>query len=381
MRKALALIAYARPEYLASVWASIQAQTIAGKPLAQTYDIHVFQDGLWDGEPAAGRSGHAEVSRWLSQLPPSITVHHQGDNLGIALHYDFVEKHLFAETSYDFVVICEDDLQLATGYMSIIDRMSDRFHDDRRVGMMSAHPADPTVSIELQHAHKDQWAPMGHSWGYGMSRSFWQRRQPLVECYLDLIRDAPYRGRDDSTISEWLRAIGFQALATSQDYVKTCATYALGAVKLSTYPNFGRPIGRTGVHFTPALFEKMGLDRTVMFDGELDSISELRDDTHRDLWQQMIHQVEADSVKVIADPQAHDVAAWEARLKAGEFHPSRIIPETYASTRAMQPQTTLAGLHRARASARNAAVDPVRRAGRCPCGSGKRYKHCHGRMI
>lgn len=368
VRKALALIAHTRLEYLRLVWASIESQTIAGRPLSESYDVHVFQDGLGADEFAAGRAGHDGVRDLLDRLPSWVTVLKQTDNLGIARHYDCVEKQLFVRNAYDFVVFCEDDLMLAPGYMSVIDRMAEKFHDDRRVGMVSAHPGDPTLPIDLQRMRRHRYAPMGHNWGYGISRSFWQRRQPLIECYLDLIRDRPYRKRDHRLIYGWLERIGFRPSASSQDYVKTCATYALGAVKLSTCANFGRPIGRTGVHSTPALFSRMGFDRTVVFDDELDSIGDLSDDSYRDLWQQMIHQVETRNVRVIADPERHDVGAWESRLKAGDFHPGRIVPDLLAAAPGGPAGTGRDG------------HAPVGRMQRCPCGSGRWYKHCHGRL-
>lgn len=380
MRKAIALITYTRFEYLQPVWASIRNQTIAGRPLVETYDVYVFQDGLWAGEPDAGRAGHDDVRDLLDRLPSWITVSTQAANLGIALHYDFVEKLLFVRNGYDFVVFCEDDLILAPGYMSVVDQMADRFHDDRRVGMVSAHPRDPTMPIALQHANRDRYAPMGHNWGYGLSRSFWQRRQPLIECYLDLIRGTAYRNRDERVILEWLERIGFCPAATSQDYVKTCATYALGAVKLATCANFGLPIGRSGVHCTPGLFEQMGFDRTVVFDDALDTIGDLGDETHRALWRQMIHQVEARDVQVIADPEGHDLDAWERRLEAGDFHPGRVVPDILARARASDLSAGSTGPYRVEVDPRRAVAAPVGRADCCPCGSGKRDKHCHGRL-
>jgi hypothetical protein len=358
VKKALALLAYARLDYLEPVWTSIQSQTIAGRSLRDTYDVYVFHDGLWTREPADVGSGHQAVRDWLDRLPSWTKVTKQAENLGIARHYDFVEKQLFVESGYDFVVFCEDDLMLAPGYLSAIDRMADRFHADRRVGMIAAHPCDPTVSIEQQRVHKAAWAPMGHSWGYGMSRSFWERRQPLIEHYLDLLGGRPYRQRDHRLIMTWLERIGFRPAATSQDYVKTCATYALGAVKLSTFANLGRPIGRAGVHCTPEMFERMGLDRAVVFDGEIDVVADLSDEIYRDLWRQMIHQVGELRVPVIADPDAHDVQIWETRLAAGEFHANRVVADLIGAS----------------------ASPAARRLMPCPCGSGKRLKHCHGRL-
>jgi hypothetical protein len=96
----------------------------------------------------------------------------------------------------------------------------------------------------------------------------------------------------------------------------------------------------------------MGFDRTVVFDDQLAFIGHLSEDTHRELWQQKVRPVGDREFRVIADPDAHDVNAWEARLAAGDFHSSRVIPEFLTAHRAMP----------------------------CPCGSGKWFKHCHGRL-
>ena len=121
MKKALALIAYTRLAYLQMVWASICAQTIAGRPLSESYDIYIFQDGPWAEDSYDIRIEHVEVRKWMDELPSGVTLHTQSANLGIALHYDFIEKLLFVDRGYDFVVFCEDDLVLAPGYMSVID--------------------------------------------------------------------------------------------------------------------------------------------------------------------------------------------------------------------------------------------------------------------
>jgi hypothetical protein len=171
---------------------------------------------------------------------------------------------------------------------------------------------------------------MGHHWGFGLSRTFWEKRQPLVDCYLDLIRDVPYRDRPSKAIDEWLTMIGFKPGASSQDYIKACATYALGALKLATFPNFGLPIGRTGLHSTPALFNKLGLSRVVVFDLELESIGDLDDVQFVTLYSQSARQFGEKLVQAIHDPTTFDWPGWQVRLKAGEFHPKRLMPEFFA---------------------------------------------------
>lgn len=324
MKPALALITYCRPDYLAQVVASILSQRIGGLRVSERYDIHVFQDGLSPGESPDNQAGHAKTAAMIEGLAPERRTFRQGSNLGVALHFDFIEKLLFVEKDYDFVLFCEDDLILAPGYLAAIEQMRERFADDARVGMMAAHPANCTAALETQRAHCRRYAPMGHNWGFGLSRAFWQRRQPFVECYLDLIRDVPYRQRDEAKVFKWLELCGFKGAASSQDYVKSCATWALGACKLSTFANFGLPIGRRGLHCNPKLFSLMGFSNTVVYDDDV-RIGDLDEEQFEQLYLSSGHQVGAASVTPGAAAGSFDSTAWLRRLNAGELHPSRLL--------------------------------------------------------
>lgn len=325
MRKAVAILTYARSSYFELVLPSILTQRVKDRDLSESYDIYVFQDGLLEGETAENRTGHSRISAVLGGLPSKVKIYRQVANLGVALHFDFIEKLLFLERGYEFVVFCEDDLILAPGYMSVVDLMGEKFANDPRVGMVAAHPGDCTVSIEKQRANCRRYAPMGHNWGFGLSRSFWERRQPFVECYLDLIRGRPYRLRDEEAIFRWLEFCGFRGAASSQDYIKSCATSALGACKLSTFANLGLPIGRSGLHCTPSLFGKMGFDRAVVFDGDVEA-GELDEQQFKDISLRSGHQVGVTSINPTDARISFDRAAWLRKLKAGELHPHRVIP-------------------------------------------------------
>jgi tetratricopeptide (TPR) repeat protein len=298
MKKALAIITYSREQYLALVLPSILAQRIGDKLVSEVYDVFIFQDGWWKGETSENRLGHATISTMLEAHPQKGRVFRQNSNLGVALHFDFIEKLLFVENAYDFVAFCEDDLILAPGYMSALDQMGDRFVDDPRVGMMSAHPGDCTVPLEVQREHRRDFAAMGHNWGFGLARSFWERRQPFVEGYLNLVRDVPYRRRDEALIFNWLKRAGFRGEASSQDYIKCCATTALGACRLSTYGNLGLPIGRTGLHCTPEKFLQLGMDRAVVVDEE-PRIGPLSDEQFSHVFRKSSYQKEVSAGRAV----------------------------------------------------------------------------------
>jgi hypothetical protein len=322
-RKAVACITYSRYQYFALVLPSILHQRICGRPLLEAYDLYLFQDGLWADDSEQNRSGHAQIAHAISNLDSRITVIRQSSNLGVALHFDFIEKFLFVEKAYDFVVFCEDDLILAPGYIDVVDRMGEKFGSDPRVGMVSAHPAACTTKIERQQAQKDRYAPMGHNWGFGLSKEFWQRRQPFVECYLELISGIPYRHRPHDQIFAWLQKCGFKAAATSQDYIKQCATFALGAVRLATFVNLGLPIGRTGLHCQPELFKRMGFDRAVVFNEPLGVVPNLDDAQFEAIYTAGGSQIGERNIMPSDGPSPFNREEWIRRLKAGEFRPQR----------------------------------------------------------
>src|SRR5205814_644835 len=103
MRKALAIVCYNRPDYFELFLSSVTSQMVNGRPLHETYDIYVFQDGLWAGEPAANKLAHEAVAQFINRLPVNIKIFQQKENLGVALHFDFIEKLLFVQEHYDFV--------------------------------------------------------------------------------------------------------------------------------------------------------------------------------------------------------------------------------------------------------------------------------------
>lgn len=264
MRKAIAIVAYDRSQYFETVVPSILNQMVAGRPVHETYEIFIFQDGFCEGDPKSDAVGHAKLTAAARAFVPEENLFIQEDNLGVALHFDFIERELFVRRSFDFVLFCEDDLVLAPGYAQVIDMMGDKFADDPRVGMISANPANVTVSAEKQLAGLNQYTPMAHNWGFGLSREFWLKRQPMVDEYLEILRPYGYRQRPTTQITQWLESKGFNPDATSQDFVKQCATLKQGAARIATLFNLGLPIGRSGLHCKPEEFDRMGFNRTVI---------------------------------------------------------------------------------------------------------------------
>ena len=261
MKKALAIICYAREWYFDMVLTSILNQHISGKHLTEIYDIHLFQDGVWNGESEANVAGHQRIGRTLERLSSEYRVHRQDENLGVALHFDLIERTLFEQKGYDFAVFCEEDMILAPGYMQVMDLMAEKFATDERVGMISAHPLEPRMEGQNREKGGTGYDVMGHNWGFGIWRHVWQQRKPLMDDYYKILEGREYRERDNPTIYRWLRSMGYLADISSQDYARSCCTHRLGKLRLATSQNYGLPIGSMGLHCRHEAFQKMGLDK------------------------------------------------------------------------------------------------------------------------
>ncbi len=322
MKKALAIITYARPHYLELVLPSILNQRILGLSIDRFFDLYLFQDGLAAGESETIQKSHAEAAYLRKRYYPAITQIVQSANLGIAMHYDAIERYLFQQKQYDYAVFCEDDLIFAPGYLQTIHLLADKFADDPRIGMISAHHRAPKPTPADSLAGSNDYRPMSHGNGYGLSRRFWEKRQPLVDCYLNVIRGVPYSERPHELVYAWLNLLGFQPKSSSQDYIKQCATVALGACRISSYANYGLPLGHGD---------------TVICRQPMDAATELSEASRQGIYQYQLNEC-------VIDPDACDYsnpefsAIWQEKLATGDFNPENLTPPN--SQKSDAPNTT-----------------------------------------
>jgi len=282
LKKAIALITYYRDEYFSKVLESIVSQKINGKALVDLYDFYIFQDGL-DNPNDEMTLFHATISKRVKQCGLVKQFYQQDKNLGVAKHFDWVERLLFQEKAYDFVVFCEDDMILGPAYMNTLDQMANLFAEDNRVGMLSAHSQNYVISKERQFKRQNEYLAMGHNWGFGLYRRAWADIYPLITHYLELISALPYGQRNHRVIQYWQQQCGFQVGATSQDYIKACALTALGYLRISSYPNYGFYIGAKGEHYYPEAYAQQKYAETIMLDESPQSLSAIDDATYKSI--------------------------------------------------------------------------------------------------
>lgn len=336
MKKAIAVIAYDRFDYFSLILPSILAQTIGDQAIGEIYDIFYFQDGLCQGDARSDASGHKHISAMIGKHATEGQSFIQQDNLGVAFHFDFIEKKLFRDLGYDFVLFCEDDLILAPGYVAAMDLMANRFSGDQRIGMFSAHPAHVSASLDEQRSRAHEYGPMDHNWGFGLFRDFWERRQPFVEKYLEIIAGKPYRQRPHSIVYEWLKGCGFKPAASSQDYVKQCSTVALGGARISTAINLGMPIGRNGLHCSPEMFDKMGFNNTVVHQGIPQEVGTFSQEDYHRIFRRQSNVMASPPILIAEGIDGASVTGWQQRVNSGEFDVAHVLGDDWMKRENLQ---------------------------------------------
>lgn len=250
----IAVISYNRPDLLERFLTSLRQQTVAVDPAR----VALFQD---HGDPA-----EADCVAVFRAAFPEGEVFQADRNLGVALNIDRAERHVFETLGSEVAYFFEDDLILGPHYLEALGQLADFALNEDRVSYVAAYGAHRTDAAE-QAERASELVPMEHKWGFALTRRQWERQKPIIDPYLDIIRQRPYRQRDHEAIKAYYRELGYAQAGTSQDGAKDVAGAVLGTVKLMSLACFARYEGRDGLHMRPELFDELGYGKTEVFSG------------------------------------------------------------------------------------------------------------------
>ncbi|WP_167668270.1 class I SAM-dependent methyltransferase [Roseomonas gilardii] len=263
----IAIMSFNRPNFLGRVLKSLKAQSVD----VEDRSVHLFQDGARSPFGGRSRANPEDIAASIAVFQhyfPAGVVHHAPYNLGVALNFERAEKFVFDEMKADLGVFFEDDMVLSRYYLDTLQKLSDFALSEERVGYVAAYGVH-RASNEEQKQLRRHLVPMGHNWGFALTRRQWQRQREIVEEYLGLVRNSPYSERPDDRIRAYFSSLGLPIFGTSQDAAKEVACAALGTVRLMCFPAQGHYIGDVGEHYNPELYKSMGYDETVFFDEQL----------------------------------------------------------------------------------------------------------------
>jgi hypothetical protein len=253
----IAVISYNRPDLLERFLTSLKEQTVTVDPAR----VALFQDH--------GDQAEADCVAVFRAAFPEGEVFQSDTNLGVALNIDRAERHVFETLGADVAYFFEDDLILGPHYLEALGQLSDFALSEERVGYVAAY-GNHRASAEEQAERSGEIVPMDHIWGFALLRRQWERQKPIIEPYLEIIRQRPYRERDEEAIKEYYRSLGYPSIVTSQDGAKHVASLALGTIRLMSFACFAKYEGSEGLHMNPELFKKLGYSDMTVFDGPPD---------------------------------------------------------------------------------------------------------------
>jgi hypothetical protein len=253
----IAVISYNRPDLLERFLASLKQQTVVVDPAR----VALFQD---HGDPAED----ACVAVFRAAFPEG-EVFQSDTNLGVALNIDRAERYVFETLGAEVAYFFEDDLILGPHYLEALGQLVEFALTDDRVGYVAAY-GNHRASAEEQAARSREIVPMDHIWGFALLRRQWERQKSIIDPYLDIIRQRPYRQRDHEAVKEYYRSLGYPSIVTSQDGAKHVASLVLGTIRLMSFACFARYEGSEGLHMNPELFKQLGYSDMTVFEGAPD---------------------------------------------------------------------------------------------------------------
>ncbi|MFC0410569.1 hypothetical protein [Roseomonas elaeocarpi] len=254
-------MSFNRPQLLRPVLESLLQQV----PPLDPVRLHLFQDGALPTADGA-TAEDAPVSECVSvfrELVPAGTVHLAERNLGVAFNFDRAERYLFQDLDSDLGYFFEDDMVVSPHYLAALDQLAAYALTEERVGYVAAY-GNHHATLEQQRAWRGRVERMHHHWGFALPRRQWLRQRPVVDGYLRLIADVPYRSRPHKQIREYYRELGMPFAVTSQDGAKQFAGMLLGTARIMCSAVYGHYVGKQGLHYTPEIYDQHGFGGTVI---------------------------------------------------------------------------------------------------------------------
>mgnify|MGYP001088953349 CR=1 FL=1 len=248
----VAVVGMDRPHYLRRTLAGLAQQRDA-----PPFEVHLWLDGAvneWSNR-VVGKASSIDACAVMFEragLPGGGTFR-QRYNLGIGLHQYKATEWMCQR--YERVLMLEDDVVLSPYWLRLLGVLFEQFaHRDDVFGFCPG----------FKRLGRDESALLWwdeHWWAEGFTAAAWHRARPFYRDYLNIIQGVDYAQRPHDAIRALFARHEWDNPSTSQDSGKDLAIHRSGQRRVCCAVNRALGIGRTGVHFTPALFAARGYER------------------------------------------------------------------------------------------------------------------------
>ena len=229
------------------------------KFLPPLWPLKIFQDGWTDlHNENVGSANNVRRSLELFSHHKIDVQFDGGINRGVAEAVFEAECWAFEQIHADCLILLEDDIFISRHYFRMMSKLSEFAVSNERIGAFSAY-GDSSQGYLQQFLTRNQFAPMHHRWGVGISREFWLRGRSDYLRYLSLMKGIPYRHRPHDKIFAFLR--GFKnarnvAHISSQDGAHTAIMLHHGGFSVMPPTSYAVNLGKSGLHSQPSFYRE-----------------------------------------------------------------------------------------------------------------------------
>jgi len=268
MKIAIGIISWNRPQYLKQLIKTLEANDCSG------IDFHLFQDGSvckFTGNKATEPNKITESIKIFheSKLPNKHS-HIRDKNVSVAINQ--FEAMNFLSSNYDKFIFLENDVIVSPNFILIMKRLLNQFEKDKRVACISPGLRLLCKEDKVKENLDRLVFKRGHFWAEGCWAEKWKIIEKEYLAYYNIVKDGPYRKRDEMAIKNLFGNSSIKMITTSQDNGKDWAIIKTGMKRARLVVNRATGIGDWGIHSNPEKLKvtKDGHNKIYAFKEELD---------------------------------------------------------------------------------------------------------------
>ena len=267
MKLGVGIISWNRPDYLKQSIKSLEKND-----LSDTH-FHLFQDGFvckfTDKVVAEAEDISCSIKLFHDSKLPNKNYHIREKNVSVAINQFEAMQTLYK--NYKYFIFIENDTIVSPHFILIMKRLLKQFEHDKRVACISPGLKLLCKEDKVKENLDRVIFKKGHFWAEGCWAEKWKIIEKEYMAYYNIVKDKPYRKRNEREIKQLFSNSGIKMLTTSQDNGKDWAIIKTGMKRARLVVNRATGIGDYGIHSTPAKLKatRDGHNKIYAFDKEL----------------------------------------------------------------------------------------------------------------
>jgi len=247
MKIAIGIISWNRPEYLKQLIKTLEINDCS------EVDFHLFQDGAvckFTGNELTESDKIIEsIKLFHKSKLPNKYYHIRDKNVSVAISQ--FEAMKFLCENYSQFIFLENDVIVSPNFIVIMKKLLNQFEHDERIACISPGLGLLCKEDKVKENLDKLVFKRGHFWAEGCWAKKWKIIEKEYMAYYNIVKDKPYRKRDEGAIKTLFENNGIKMITTSQDNGKDWAIIKTGMKRARLVVNRATGIGDWGIHSNP----------------------------------------------------------------------------------------------------------------------------------